>query len=89
MRPPGFYACKIHTSDMRREGLVAVFELHGLNEKDILLMQELSRTSFPRGENHQTYPKPKLGSGDNCKPNGDGNVFQRHSIYPVMGILWN
>ena len=50
----------------------------------ILLVQGLSRTSFPRGEDHQTYSKAKLRSGDDREPDCYGNVFKCHSIYPEM-----
>ena len=51
-----------------------------------LVMQGLTLTSSFRCEDCHIYPKRKLGSSDNTKPDRDANVSHRHRVYPVTII---
>ena len=48
--------------------------------------RRISLTPFPRSKYHRTYPKTSLRNGNSRKPDRNGNILLRHSVYPVTAL---
>lgn len=49
-----------------------------------LLVRGSDLTSIPYELDQQMQPERELRNSDDDKPNRDGDVFQRHSVYSVI-----
>ena len=57
------------------------------NAMSIALLTPESGLTFPCRKYDQTYPKRKLRSSDNPKPNRDGTIPLGRGVYPVRNSL--